>query len=251
MISLKTQEEIEKMREGGKILAQILKQIAAAVRPGVGTEDLEKLAAKLIAQAKAKPAFLGYTKYPCILCTSINHEVVHAPPIPNRILKEGDIIGIDIGLEYKGLFTDMAQTVAVGKVSSLANKLINVTRECLALGLKQVKENNYLSDIARAIETHATKNGFSVVQDLVGHGVGHKVHEAPNVPNFVTQESEIVRLKKGMAIAIEPMINIGGWEIETLNDGWTIVTADGSLSAHFEHTVAIDHNGKTIIITEL
>lgn len=255
MIYYKTQKEIETLAVGGKILANILKQVAAEVRPGIGTKDLDDLAERLILQSGGHPSFKNYRPsssdrpFPTTLCTSINDEVVHAPAIPNRILKEGDIIGLDIGMQYKGLFTDMAVTVGVGQISKAARRLLNVTQEALAAGIEQVKEGNRLSDIAAGIQNYAEKNGFGVVRELVGHGVGKKVHEDPNVPNFVTEESKLFVMKRGLVIALEPMINIGGWQIVVADDNMTFITADGSLSAQFEHTVAIDHNGEVRVIT--
>jgi methionyl aminopeptidase len=255
MIYYKTQKEIEIIGAGGKILAQILKQVAAEVKPGIGTKDLDDLAERLILQKGGQPSFKNYCPsssdrpFPTTLCTSINDEVVHAPAIPNRILKEGDIIGLDIGMQYKGLYTDMAVTVGVGQISKSAQRLLNVTQEALNLGIEQVKEGNHISDIAKAIQVYAEKNGFSVVRELVGHGVGKKVHEEPNVPNFLTDESRLIPIKRGMVLALEPMVNIGGWQIDTADDDMTFVTADGSLSAQFEHTVALDHNGQLRILT--
>jgi len=257
MIIYKTQKEIEIMAIGGRLLAEVLNEVKLMVKPGVGTMELDNLAEELILQHGGQPAFKNYQgsaeqkQFPTTLCTSINDEVVHAPARPNRILKEGDIIGLDIGMEYQGGFTDMAVTVGVGKVSQEAENLMATAAECLNLALEQFKEGNYLSDIARAIQDYAQENGLSVVRELVGHGVGQKVHEEPNVPNYVTEESKNIQLKRGMTIAIEPMVNAGGWRVKLLDDGLTFATADGSLSAQFEHTVAIDHNGQTRVLTKL
>jgi methionyl aminopeptidase len=255
MTIYKTQKEIDIMATGGKILAEILAEVAATVKPGMGTQELDGMAEELIRKRGGFPAFKNYKSapeqkpFPCTLCTSINNEVVHGIATPTRILKEGDIIGLDIGMQYQSYFTDMAVTVGVGNISKDAKRLIDVTKGALNLAIAQVREGNHLSDIAMAIQKHAEKNGFSVVKELVGHGVGKEVHEEPNVPNYVTQESKIIEIKKGMTIAIEPMVNIGDWRVDVLADGWTFVTADGSLSAHFEHTVAVDHEGKTRILT--
>jgi methionyl aminopeptidase len=255
MIIYKTQKDIELLAKGGKILGEILQQVAKTVKPGVGTKELDDLAERLILQSGGQPSFKHYRTssdarpFPTTLCTSINDEVVHAPAIPNRLLKEGDIIGLDIGMQYKGMYTDMAVTVGVGQISKQAQRLLNVTQEALNLGLEQVKEGNHLSDIASAIQTYVEKNGFSVVRELVGHGVGKKVHEDPNVPNFVTEESKLIPIKRGMTIAIEPMVNVGGWQIDVADDDTTFKTADGSLSAQFEHTIALDHNGQARIVT--
>lgn len=255
MIYYKTQKEIDMMAKGGKMLADILKQVADTVQPGIGTKDLDTLAERLILQCGGQPSFKHYKSsssdipFPTTICASINDEVVHAPAIPNRILKEGDIIGLDIGMQYKGLYTDMAVTVGVGQISKQAQRLLNVTQEALNLAIEQVKEGNHLSDLSAAIQHYAEKNGFAVVRELVGHGVGKKVHEEPNVPNFVTEESKLIPLKRGMTLALEPMLNVGGWPIRVADDELTFKTADGSLSAQFEHTVAIDHNGEVRVIT--
>jgi methionyl aminopeptidase len=257
MIIYKTQKEIDLMAESGKILAEVLAQVAVQVKPGIGTQELNDLAEKLIIARGGQPAFKGYKvtpddrAYPTALCTSINSEVVHAPAEPDRILQKGDIIGLDLGVDYKGHFTDMAVTVAVGKISKQTQKLLNVTRECLNKGIAQFKEGNTLAEVAKAIQTHVESNGFSIVRELVGHGVGKKVHEDPRVPNYVTEESGQIEIKKGMTVAIEPMVNIGDWPLEVLSDAWTYATKDKSLSAQFEHTVAIDHNGKTRVITKI
>lgn len=261
MILLKSKKEIEIIREGGKILASVLKQVSDMVKPGVGTEDLENLACRLIAEAGGRPAFKGYqtavddTPFPTALCTSVNDEIVHGPATPNRILKEGDIIGIDVGMEYpikkgeKGLYTDMATTVIVGEVDESVKKLVRVTKECLNLAIDQVKPGNYLSDIGRAVQTHAEEHGFSVVRDLVGHGVGYEVHEDPQVPNYEIRDNSLdnFELKPGMVIAIEPMINMGKHRIKMKAGDWAIRTADKSLSAHFEHTVAVTEDGNQVL----
>lgn len=263
MIIIKSNEEIEIMRTGGKILGQILRELARTVKPGMTTGRLEELACSLIAKAGGRPSFKGYKSasetlaYPTALCTSINSEIVHAPSLPSRTLNAGDIIGIDVGMEYpygqdvRGYYTDMAVTVPVGKVSPEANKLIKVTRRSLELALKTIKPGATLNDIGRAIQTHVEANGFSVVRDLVGHGVGVAVHEDPQVPNYVINDDfiENIVLKPGMTLAIEPMVNIGKPRVKGLSDGNTIATADGSLSAHFEHTIAVTENGYSILTT--
>ena len=256
MIILKTEKEIEIMRQGGKRLAGILHRIGKVVRPGVTTAHLERLACELIDRAGGKPSFKGYQSkydkkpYPTALCISVNDEVVHAPALPTRILREGDIVGIDVGMRYpakEGYYTDMAETFAVGKVSPEAKKLLEVTKKCLKLAIKTVKPNSTLNDIGRAVETYVLENGFSVVRDLVGHGVGTAVHEEPNVPNFSFDERADINLKPGMVLAIEPMVNAGGYQVFTASDGMTIKTHDGSLSAHFEHTVAVTKRGHKIL----
>ena len=264
MIAIKTKEEITILREGGRILAEILNKLKDEVEPGVTTGDLEEIACHLIAQAGGRPSFKGYKNkhdlkpFPTALCTSINNEVVHAPSLPARKLKAGDIIGIDIGMAYpsgqgrREYYTDVAITLPVGKVSQQARELIKVTRESLALAIKKVKPGNTLSLIGSVIEHYVEKeNSFFVVRDLVGHGVGYDVHEEPQVPNFVSKEKKFTKvvLKPGMVIAIEPMVNIGSWPIKVGTDNFTILTTDGSLSAHFEHTVAVSDEGG-IILTE-
>lgn len=253
MIIIKTKQEIETIKEGGKILSWILKQVSSQVRPGAKTGELEELALKLMKEKGAEPSFKGYRSskqevpFTTALCTSINEEIVHAPALPSRELKSGDILSIDVGIEYNGLYTDMAATVPVGKIGKEAKKLLKITRKALDLGIKQIKPGNHLSDIAQAIQSLAEKDGYSVVRDLVGHGVGKEVHEEPKIPNYVTEESKLIELKEGMVIAIEPMICLGTSQIEIIDDGWTAVTADRKLSAHFEHTIAVTESGYEIL----
>jgi methionyl aminopeptidase len=263
MISLKSKEEIAVMKEGGAKLSAILKQVAALAVPGASTGDLEALACELISKVGGRPAFKGYRSsfddrpFPTALCTSINDEVVHGPAHPSRVLKEGDIIGIDIGMEYPfgkgktGMYTDMAVTVAVGKVSKEIQKLLAVTQESLRLAIEQVKPGNRANDIGGAIQDLVESNGFSVVRDLVGHGVGREVHEDPQIPHFRVKKNsqENFLLVPGMTLAIEPMVNVGDWRVCYAEDNTTIKTADGTLSAHFEHTVAVTDDG-CILITE-
>lgn len=261
MIIIKTKKEITIMREGGKVLAHILKKLSAEVKPGITTGYLEQMACQLIKEAGGRPSFKGYksmleTKvFPTALCTSINNEVVHAPALPSRRLNDGDIIGIDVGMEYpygldlSGYYTDMAITLPVGKISKEARRLIMTTKKSLELAIKKIKPNNSLNDIGQAIQTKAEAEGFSVVRDLVGHGVGTAVHEDPQVPNYEIVDANIknVILKPGMTIAIEPMVNVGSWEVKGSSDGFTIITADNSLSAHFEHTVAVTSKGHEVL----
>lgn len=253
MITYKTQKEIELIRKGGKILAGILKKIQAEVRVGVSTKYLNDLAVELARKEGASPSFLGYREYPASLCVSINEEIVHGIPDRGRILKDGDLVGLDLGLKYpddeNGLYTDMSVTVGVGKISKLSKKLIQTTREALEKGISQVKPGNYIQDISKAIQEHVEKKGFSVVRDLVGHGVGFAVHEDPQVPNFYNpqQHRNLVQLKPGMVIAIEPMVIAGDWRTDTLQDGWTVVSVDRSPSAHFEHTVAVTEKGCEVL----
>lgn len=263
MIKLKTSEEIKILREGGFKLAAILNELIGLVCPGATTGELEARACELIKKAGGRPSFKNHRMhngdvFPTAICASINNEVVHAPARPERKLREGDIIGIDVGLVYpfglgkKEYFTDMAATVPVGKVDKNAKKLIETARQSLKLAIGQVKPGNCLNDIGAAIQNFVEQNGFSVVRELVGHGVGHDVHEEPKVPNYKIKDSssENIKLKPGLVIAIEPMVNAGGWKTKILDDGFTVVTADGSLSAHFEHTVAVTEEGY-IVLTEL
>jgi len=257
MINLKTQAEITTLREGGKKLADILSAIADLVMPGAHTLELENKALALIKKAGGQPSFKGYAAnkkdkpYPTALCTSINDEVVHGPSSPARYLKQGDIICLDIGMRYQKLYTDMAVTVPVGDIDEHAEKLINITRQCLEVAIQHAKPGNKLLDIARAVQINAEANGFGVVRELVGHGVGHAVHEEPQVPNFYDGQDEELDLvlQPGLVIAIEPMLTIGDWHVKTGKDGFTILTKDKSLAAHFEHTVAVTEEGN-IVITE-
>jgi len=269
MIRTKTKEEIEILREGGKILAQILDLVAKEVKPGIKTDELEKYACDLAEKAGAWPSFKQYKMhdgliYPTALCISPNDEIVHAPALPARILNEGDIVGIDVGLEFPvdkryktinkyskhgGYFTDTARTVAVGKISEEAKKLLIVTEASLYQGIDQVKPGNTINDIGTAIQKYAESHNYSVVRSLVGHGVGHFVHEDPQVPNFSIKNTGFrnLVLKPGLVIAIEPMVNIGDYEIKGNDDDFAIKTADGSLSAHFEHTVLVTEDGFEIL----
>lgn len=253
---VKTPEEIEKIRVGGKLLAEVLQQVVKAVRPGVAVAELDALAEKLIRSGGAEPSFKGYCArftdrpFPATLCVSVNEEVVHGPGNRDKHLDEGDIVGLDLGLRYLGFYTDHAVTVPVGKIDKLAAKLIKVTEESLAKGIKQVKPGNYIYQISKAVQKHVEAAGFAVVRDLVGHGVGYQVHEDPKIPNYVPRggKGENVKIEEGMVLAIEPMVTAGSWEVRTLeSDGWTVVTMDGSLSAHFEHTVVVTKNGCDII----
>ncbi|MEA3249166.1 MAG: type I methionyl aminopeptidase [Patescibacteria group bacterium] len=253
MISLKTDEEIAKLREGGKILSAIMRELAAMVEPGVDTRDLDMFAEKRMLAAGGKPSFKGYKTagdvrpFPSTVCTSINHEVVHAPAEPARKLQEGDIIKLDAGLWYEGLCTDMAVSVAVGDIDKEIRRLMEVTKESLYAGVKKAIAGGWISDIGKAVDKVARRNGFSTVKDLVGHGVGHAVHEDPRIPNFLDGSLEPVRIEKGMVLAIEPMINAGSDAIVLMPDSWTIITADGKPSAHFEVTLAITGDGTEVL----
>ncbi|MEK7073458.1 MAG: type I methionyl aminopeptidase [Patescibacteria group bacterium] len=250
---IKTAEEISVLREGGALLSRALAAAVAAVRPGVTTSELDQIATRVIREGGGEPSFLGYkthTKdlpFPTTLCTSINHEVVHAPAVPARVLVDGDIIGLDIGARYRGFCTDMAVTVAVGDVGKDLRTLMQVTHESLLRGLEQVKPGNMISDIGKAVQTHVEKYGYGVVRDLVGHGVGRGVHEDPRIPNYFDPFLKPVRIVPGMVLCIEPMITLGDYAVDTSPDDWTIVTVDGSPAAHFEVTVVVTETGNDII----
>lgn len=245
MIIIKSSQEIELMRQAGKIVAATLKELESALKPGVTTGQLDKLAERCIRKFKAEPAFLGYHGFPASICASLNNEVVHGIPGLRR-LKNGDIISIDVGVFYKGYCGDAAATFPVGEISSQARRLIDVTKESLYAGIKKAVAGNNLYDISNTIQKYAESRGFSVVRNYVGHGIGSDMHEEPQVPNFGLPGKGPL-LETGMALAIEPMVNEGSWEVETLSDDWTVVTRDRSLSAHFEHTVAILQDGPEIL----
>lgn len=247
---IKTQEEIEIIFEGGQILHNIIQQTAALVKPGISTGDLNEFAEKMIYQAGGRPSFKGYgpknNEFPSALCTSINDVVVHGIPSFDALLRNGDILGLDIGMEYKKLYTDHAITVAVGEISQNAKKLMETTKKCLNLAIKEASPGKKIGDVGFIIQKTAESAGFGVVRDLVGHGVGYDVHEEPAVPCFGKKNTGDL-LKPGMVIAIEPMLTSGEYFLSYDPDGWTIRTADRSLSAHFEHTVAITENGSKIL----
>jgi methionyl aminopeptidase len=243
---IKTSQEIEKMRISGKALRQVHNAIAPHVVPGASTMDLEEIALRTIADLGAIPAFKGYHGYPSALCTSINEEVVHGMPSAKRILAEGDILSIDCGVIIDGFYSDAAVTYAVGKVSSEAEKLLEVTQASLEKAIQQCQVGGRLFDISSAVQEMCEAAGFGVVREFVGHGIGRAMHEDPQVPNF-GDRGKGPRLKAGMVLAIEPMINAGGPEVHVLKDGWTAVTNDGSYSAHFEHTVAITKDGPQVL----
>jgi methionyl aminopeptidase len=244
-IILKSPQEIEKMRRSNQIVAEILAEMKNSARPGVTTRELDELAEALLAKLKAHSAFKGYNGYPAALCTSVNEEVVHGIP-SNRVLKEGDILSLDFGAIYDGFYGDAAITLPIGSISTEAEQLLRVTEEALYLAIDKARPENRLMDISAAIQRHVESHGFSVVRDFVGHGIGKHLHEKPQVPNFGIP-GRGVRLKPGMTLAIEPMINAGGCEVMIREDGWTAVTKDRSLSAHFEHSVAVTENGPAIL----
>lgn len=251
MIIIKSEKEIQAMREGGKILAFVMEQMGDAVSPGKNTFEIDALGEKLIVEAGGTPIFKGYGKesgnpFPAATCTSINDEIVHGIPSKNRVLREGDILKIDVGMRYKGMITDMARTFAVGKISMEAQKILDVTRECLNVGIEKIKAGKLLSDYSIAVQQYVEAQGFSVVRDLVGHGVGKQLHEDPHIPNYKNNEREII-LKEGMTLALEPMINVGAYRIKLKKDNWTYATSDGSLSAHFEDTVVVTKDGAEIL----
>ncbi len=237
MIYIKSRNEIELMREAGRIVAQAHELIKEAIRPGITTKELDQIAEKYILEVGAAPAFKGYRGFPASICASVNHEVVHGIPGPKR-LEEGDIISIDIGSVYKGYYGDAARTHAVGEISPRARELIEVTRESFYEGIKFAKEGYRLSDISHAIQSYVEKHGFSVVRNYVGHGIGTSMHEEPQIPNY-GPPGKGPRLKSGMVLAIEPMVNIGTYDVKVLSDGWTVETLDGEYSAHYENTIAI------------
>jgi methionyl aminopeptidase len=245
MIILKSREEVEKIRAANQIVAKALLVLKDMVKPGITTAELDRVAEDTILAAGGRPSFKGYRGFPATLCASVNSEVVHGIP-GGRKLKEGDIISLDLGAEYEGYYGDAAVTVPVGTASDEAKRLMEVTRESLYKGIAQAKEGNHVSDISHAIQAHAEAAGFSVVTDFVGHGVGTKPHEDPQVPNYGPKGVGPL-LKKGMVLAIEPMINAGTHEVKVLADDWTVVTRDGRLSAHFEHSIAITENGADVL----
>ncbi len=244
-IILKSPQEIEKMRRSNLIVAEILEAIKSAVHPGVTTRELDEMAIALLAKYKARSAFKGYNGYPAALCTSVNEEVVHGIP-SGRVLKEGDILSLDFGVISEDYYGDAAVTLPVGRISANAEELLRVAEEALYLAIDQARPGNRLQDISAAVQGHVEAHRFSVVRDFVGHGIGQQLHEKPQIPNFGVP-GRGVRLKPGMTLAIEPMINAGGFEVEVLKDGWTAVTRDRSLSAHFEHSVAVTENGPYIL----
>ena len=248
MIVCRSAAELERLREAGRLVGEVLAELAAAVAPGVSTADLDALAEKRIAKAGATPAFKGYHGYPATICASINDEVIHGIPSGRRVLQEGDIISIDVGASLDGYFGDSAITLPVGQVSEGAAALLRVTEEALYKAIERARPGNRISDIGHEVQRHVEAYGFSVVREFVGHGIGQRMHEEPQVPNY-GEPGRGPRLAEGMVLAIEPMVNAGKAEVKVLGDGWTAVTRDGSLSAHFEHTVAVTA-GKPWILTE-
>ena len=249
MIILKTPDEIAVMAKASRVVAEVLEILKTAVKPGVTTDELDRLAESEIRSRGAIPAFKGYRNYPKTLCVSVNEQVVHGIP-SKRVLKEGDIVGLDLGAIVDGFYGDSAVTVAVGRIDEKTATLVRVTRESLALGIEQARVGNRLSDISHAVQRHVEAAGYSVVTEFVGHGIGRQLHEEPQVPNY-GKPGQGPRLQSGMVLAIEPMVNMGGSAVRVLEDRWTAVTLDGSLSAHFEHTIAIQPSGPALVLSQL
>lgn len=253
MIIRKSPAELDKMRKAGLLVWKILQELRAMVKEGVSTLDLEVAAEKIMKDAGAKPAFKGYyspaagTKYPFVLCTSVNNVVVHGMPSVKQVLKPGDIVSIDTGASLEGYYGDSALTVPVGEISEEVKKLVKTTEESLELAIQQVRSGNRLFDVCGAVERHVNANGFGIVREFVGHGIGTQMHEEPQVPNYIDRRNENPRLKEGMVLAIEPMVSAGRPETKVLSDRWTAVTKDGSYAAHFEHCVAVTENGPWVL----
>jgi methionyl aminopeptidase len=250
MIHLKSQHEIEAMKKAGRAVARILNEMGSKISPGISTADLDQFAESRCKELGVIPAFKGYHGFPATVCISVNDEVVHGIPSKKRILREGDIVGLDFGVIANGWYGDSAKTFAVGKVSAEASQLLMVTQASLQKGIEQCREGNRLFDIGHAVQNYVEPYGYSVVREFVGHGIGRSLHEDPQVPNY-GPKGKGVALKVGMVLAIEPMINAGGAEVKVLQDGWTAVTLDRSLSAHFEHTVAITPKGPEILTLDV
>jgi methionyl aminopeptidase len=245
MSKLISDDEVKKIRQSGKILAEVIREIKRLIIPGVKTSFLDQVAADLIKSHGARPAFLGYRGYPASICISINEQVVHGIP-GERVIESGDLVSVDIGVEFQGFYTDAAFSVVAGDGNSLAQKLVEVTEKSLYEGIKRALPGNRIGDISHAIQETIESAGFSVVRDFVGHGVGRALHEEPQIPNFGKKNRGVV-IEEGMVLAIEPMANEGGYQVEILDDDWTVVTKDGGLSAHFEHTVWVTKKGPVIL----
>lgn len=243
---IKSRDEIELMRKAGRELAAVCRKLVELVHPGISTYELDKVARHLIESAGAKPAFLGYHGYPASICASINEEIVHGIPSRKRTLHEGDLISIDIGLILHGFFSDMAVTVPVGQVDPEIERLIAVTKRALEVGIAAAKPGKRVGEISSAVEKYVEGEGFSVVREYTGHGIGRQMHEDPRIPNY-GKPTDGIRLKPGMALAIEPMVNVGGWQTELMSDGWTVLTLDRKPSAHYEHTIALTEDGAEIL----
>jgi methionyl aminopeptidase len=249
MIILKTPDEIAVMAKASRVVAEALAVLKSAVKPGITTDELDRLAESEIRSRGAIPAFKGYRNYPKTLCASVNEQVVHGIP-SKRVLKEGDIIGLDLGAIVGGFYGDSAVTVAVGRIDEKTATLVRITEESLSLAIEQARVGNRLSDISHAVQRHVEAAGYSVVTEFVGHGIGRQLHEEPQVPNY-GKPGQGPRLQAGMVLAIEPMVNMGGSAVRVLDDRWTAVTVDGTLSAHFEHTIAIQPSGSALVLSQL
>jgi methionyl aminopeptidase len=245
VITLKSAREIETIRRSGKITAAVLTELMQAVRPGLTTRELDAMAERGIRARGGIPTFKGYRGYPASICTSVNDEIVHGIP-GDRVLRDGDLLSIDIGTTFDGFVSDSAVTIPVGTISEEARRLMEVTQECLMLAIAQMQPGNRLGDIGAAVQDHAERHGYGVVRELVGHGVGREMHEEPQVPNWGTRGEGMI-LRPGLVLAVEPMITAGSPEVAILDDGWTVVTADGTLAAHFEHTIAVTAEGPRIL----
>jgi methionyl aminopeptidase len=245
VITIKNEEEIDKMRKSGKISAKVLLYLKKIIKPGIKTGEIDSIARKMIEEMGAKPSFLGYNGYPASTCISINDEVVHGIP-SNRTIMKGDLVSIDLGSLFDGYHSDTAISFCVGKSNNNIDKLLKVTEKSLLKGIKMIKPGIQLGDVQEVIQKTIEKEGFGVIRDLTGHGIGKSLQEAPSIPNYGKKDTGLV-LKEGMTLAIEPMVSMGDWHIKTRDDGWTVVTADGSLAAHFEHTIAVTKTGSEIL----
>lgn len=245
MITIKSKHELEIMREAGRIVAMVHDEMKRVIHPGITTRQLDTIAENIIRKAGATPSFKGYNDFPASICTSVNEQLVHGIP-SDRALVDGDIISVDVGAYYKGYHGDSAWTYPVGTISAQAVDLLAVTQESLFQGIREAKPGNRLSDVSHAVQIYAESKGYSIVRDYVGHGIGRDMHESPQVPNYGPPNRGI-RLREGMAIAIEPMVNVGSYDVVTLSDNWTVITKDGLLCAHFEHTVAITQDGPVLM----
>lgn len=246
MIHIKSAKEIEVMRGASKIVAEILLQLRESIREGATTADMDRIAEDLTLKKKAKPAFKGYRGFPASLCISVNEQVVHGIPSPKRVLKSGDVVGLDFGVIYDGYYGDSAMTVAIGAIPPEVQQLLKITEQCLYKAIEQAVPGNYISDISAAVQKLADANNYGIVREFCGHGIGRSLHEDPPVLNYV-QNGKGPKIKPGLVLAIEPMINLGTDKVKVLDDGWTVITADGKPSAHFEHTVAVTADGPVIL----
>ncbi len=246
-VSIKTESEIRIMREAGKRLAYVLSELEVYVKPGLSTYEVDKKGEELIRKSGGIPSFLGYNGFPASICVSVNDQVVHGIPDKNHFLEEGDIVSLDAGLMYEGFHADAARTLPVGSILPELERLIEVTRESFFKGIEKAREGNYINDISSAVQRHVESNGYSVVRDLAGHGIGRELHEAPDIYNF-RQKKQGIKIRRNMTFAVEPMVNMGDFEVEWGEDGWTVYTADYSFSAHYENTILIT-DGKPEILT--